>query len=243
MFQKVLLLALAIIIAVPSVQADRRKYVWTYQTTTMAPDAKELEFYSTVKENATKSDSWEYKVELEQGISPKFDIAMYQIFTQSEGASLKWDAFQFRGRYRLGLPGEVAFDPVFYAEYRRKLENGSGQNKFEVKVLLGKDFGKTNISVNPVYEAMWSEGYKPYQEVGLDAGISYAPSFKFSIGLESTTRQYFYTVAGKENKYKTSFGPTISFATGDSYYTFGIAYGLNDKADDTQARFIMGIGL
>ena len=62
MFQKLLLLALAILIAVPSVQADRRKYVWTYQTTTMAPDATELEFYTTGVENATSSDKWEYKI-------------------------------------------------------------------------------------------------------------------------------------------------------------------------------------
>lgn len=243
MFQKMLLLALAIMIAVPSVHADRRKYVWTYQTTTMAPDAKEFEFYTTGAENGTSADNWEYKVEVEQGITSKFDIGIYQIFTQTEGASLKWDAFQFRGRYRLGLPGEVIFDPVLYVEYRRKLEHKAGQNKLEGKLLVGKDIEKINISANPVIEYMWAKDEFSYTEVGFDGGISYAPSFRFSIGLETTTRQYYYKDPDKNNKYKTSFGPTVSFASGDSYYSFGVAWGMNDEADDAQFRFIMGIGL
>ncbi len=200
MFQKLLLLALVIIFAVPSVQADRRKYVWTYQTITIAPEATELEFYQTISSNDNKADKWEYRIEIEQGISPEFDLGLYQIFTQTAGESFKWDAFQIRGRFRFALQGEMSFDPVLYVEYRRKAVNASGQNKLEGKLLLGKDFSKTNFSINPVVEYLWASGFDSYTEIGLDAGLSYAPNFKFSFGIESSTRQYFYTEAGKENK-------------------------------------------
>ena len=240
---KVLFIFLFVIIAFTTAQADRRKYVWTYQTTTSAPNSSELEFYQTGKQNSGQADKWEYRIELEQGISPKFDIAVYQIFSQTEGASLKWDAFQFRGRYRIGLAGTISFDPVIYMEYRRKLENQSGQNKFELKLLLGKDFKKINISLNPLIETMWAGGYKPYQEVGVDAGVSYAPSFRLSLGIESISRKYFYSETNREDKFKTAVGPTVSYAVGDNFYTVGVAWGVNKNADDIQFRFIMGIGL
>ncbi len=243
MFQKLMLIALIIVIAVPSVQADRRKYAWAYQTHIIAPDATEFEFYQTGKQNSGKSDEWEYRFEIEQGISPKFDFSVYQFFTQTEGSPIKWDAFQFRGRYRFGLAGEVPFDPVFYIEYKRKLENKSSQNKIETKLLVGKDFNKLNISINPVHEYLWADGYASYQELGLDFGLSYAPTFKFSFGFESVSRQYFYSDNSLDNKFKSSIGPTISYATGHTYYTFGLLFGLNDKSDDTQFRLLMGVGL
>ena len=243
MFKNLLLLAIVCLIAVPSSHADRRKYVWTYQTTTIAPEATELEFYQTTKINENENDNWEYRIEVEQGISSKFDIGIYQIFSQEASESLKWNAFQLRGRYRFGLPGEVAFNPVLYLEYRRKIETTAGQNKIETKILLGKDVGKTNFSINPVFEYLWASGFDSYKEVGVDVGLSYAPSYKFAFGVESTTRQVYYTEIGKENKSESSFGPTISYATGENYYTVGIAFGLNDHADDTMVRFLMGIGL
>ena len=242
MLKKTILTVIILLLAI-SAHADRRKYIWTYQTTTMSPGDAEFEFYQTTKVNEGAPDKWEYYIEVEQGISPKFDFSFYQIFTQTQGESVKWDAFQVRTRYRFGLPGEIAFDPVLYIEYRRKINNSPGRNKFETKLLVGKDIEKINISANPVFEYLWASGYDSYKEVGLDAAISYAPTYKFSIGLESTSRQYYYSDDLLDDKFKSSFGPTVSFASGDNYYSLGVAFGLNDNADDTMIRFLMGIGI
>lgn len=206
-------------------------------------DATELEFYSTGKQNSGTADSWEYRIEVEQGITPKFDFSVYQIFSQTEGASLKWNSFQLRSRYRFGLAGEISFNPVLYLEYRHKLDNQSGQNKLEWKLLVGKDFYKTNISLNPVYEYLWATGYDSYQEIGIDAGISYSPSFKFSFGVESSLRNVFYSAVNKEDKFESALGPTISIASGHTYYTLGVLFGLNDESDDVKFRLLMGVGL
>jgi len=47
--------------------ADRRNYVWTYQYRTMPKEGTEFEFYQTTK--LSNPDSWEYRIELEHGLT------------------------------------------------------------------------------------------------------------------------------------------------------------------------------
>lgn len=231
------IILLIIILAVPSSFADRRKYVWTYGTGLMSPDESELEFYQTTR--IDDANSWEYRVELEHGISSRIDFSVYQIFTQADGSSFKWDAFQLRTRYRLAEPGTVSFDPVIYLEYNRKLDL-SKQNKLEAKLLLAKDFEKVNLAINPVYEFFWAPG-DPVHEVGIDVGLSYELSYKFTLGIESTSRHEMLKDSSDESS--SYFGPTISFASGSVYYTAGYAWGLTDDSNDARIRFILGAHL
>lgn len=234
---KLLLLALALLLAAPSSFADRRKYVWTYQYATMAPEATELEFYQTAKLDET--DAWEYRVEIEHGLTPRWDLSIYQIFAQTEGGPFKWDALQIRTRYKLAEPGRFFMNPLLYLEYNRKIEL-TKQNKFEAKLILGRNFDKVNLAINPVYEFFWAPG-DPVHEIGLDIGLSYEPTFKWSFGLESTSRHEY--LPGGETETGSYLGPTVSFATGTVYYTFGYAAGLTDDSNDGRFRFIMGIDL
>ena len=237
MFRHLAIALLIIVLAVPSSFADRRKYVWTYGTAIMSPDESELEFYQTTKIDNT--NSWEYRIELEHGISPRADLAIYQIFSQADGSSLEWDAFQIRTRYRLAEPGKAAFDPVLYLEYNRKLDLKK-QNKLEGKLLLAKDFDKVNLAINPVYEFFWAPG-DPVHEVGLDVGLAYELSYKLTVALESTSR--YEMLKDLEDETSSYFGPTFSFATGSVYYTVGYAWGLTDDSNDARARFILGADL
>lgn len=237
MFRTLAIALLIIVLAVPSSFADRRKYVWTYGTAIMSPDESELEFYQTTR--IDNVNSWEYRIELEHGISSRADMSVYQIFTQAEGGSLKWDAFQLRTRYRLAEPGKVAFDPVLYLEYNRKVDL-SKQNKLEGKLLLAEDFDKVNLAINPLYEFFWAPG-DPVHEFGLDVGLSYELTYKFTIALESTSR--YEILKDEENETSSYFGPTISFATGSVYYTAGYAWGLTDDSNDARVRFILGAHL
>ncbi len=237
MYKKLLLVALVLLFVVPNSFADRRKYVWTYQFTTIAEGASELEFYQTTKLDIT--NKWEYRIEVEQGVTPNMDLAVYQIFSQNEGEALKWDAFQVRTRYKLAQYGELFMDPLLYLEYQRKTDLKL-KNKFEAKLILAKDIEKTNISFNPVYEFFWGPG-DPIHEVGFDAGVSYAPSYRISFGMESTSRYKFLN--DEDNEFGSYFGPTVSYATGNTFFTVGYAWGLTDESNDARVRFIMGIGL
>jgi hypothetical protein len=237
MKQMLTIMILAAIALTSAANADHRKYVWTYQYGTLPPDAAELEFYQTTKLDET--NSWEYRIEIEHGLTPDWDMSVYQIFAQKEGESFKWDAVQVRTRYRLAPYGQFFMDPLLYLEYRRKVDLKQ-QNKFEAKLILAKDAERVNVALNPVYEFFWAPG-EPKHEIGIDVGISYSPSLKYSIGLESTTRHEI--VKNGNNETGSYLGPTVSFASGPIWYTFGFAWGLTDSSNDARARFLMGVEL
>lgn len=235
MFKRSLLLLLAVVMVAPSTFADRRKFVWSYQYGTLAPGTAEIEFYQTTKVDRT--DSWEYRIEVEHGLTPKWDLSVYQIFAQKEGEAFKWDAVQLRTRYRLAEPGQFFLDPLLYLEYRRKIEL-TLQNKAEVKLILSRDFDRLTLAVNPVYEFFWAPG-DPVHELGLDVGLAFSPNYQFSVGLESTTRIKYLKDA--ENSTGSYLGPTFSYASGPIFYTLGYAWGITDDSNDARVRFIMGV--
>lgn len=237
MSKKLIFVTILLAIFFSTAKADRRHYVWTYQTTTVPQGHSEFEFYQTTKLN--EIDSWEYRVELEHGLSPQVDLAVYQIFSQKENSNFKWDAFQFRFRYRLTEPGTTFLNPILYLEYHRKLDLKE-QNKIEAKFILGHDFDKINFSVNPVFEFFWAPK-DPVYETGIDIGLSYSLNYSFSMGIESTSRQEF--IKDADTEYSSYIGPTISYATESVFYTLGYAWGITDDSDDARARFIMGIGI
>jgi hypothetical protein len=232
-------LAIATIIGITlisSAHADRRKYAWTYMPVTIAAEATELELYQTYTDGDPYS--WEYRIELEQGVSPRVDFSLYQIFRQNENEDLKWNAFQLRSRMRLQDPSTSTWKPVLYLEYNRKLDF-TEPNKGEVKLLFGRDFGATNFSANAVYEVAWAPG-EPEHEVGFDFGLAQEWSFKYSLGLETSTR--FEFVDGETEKVAYA-GPVLSFASGEVWYTLGAGFGLTDESADTRVRLLVGVGL
>ena len=202
---------------------------------TMPKAATELEFYQTTK--LSDLDSWEYRIEVEHGITDRFDFSVYQIFQQKENSAFKWDAVQFRARYRIGEVGQYFMDPLLYFEFNRKLDSKK-PNKFEAKLILAKTSNRFNFAINPVYEIFFAPGTQ--HEIGLDMGFSYELNPKFILGVESTSRMEFEE---DETDIGSYFGPTISFASGKWWYTLGTAFGLTDESDDAQVRFIMGIEL
>lgn len=228
---------LLILLMLPAMAlADRRNYVWTYQYITMPQGTTELEFYQTTKIK-DPVDSWEYRIEVEHGLTDYWDVSVYQIFAQTEGNSLQWDAVQFRTRYRLGEEGQWPVDPLLYLEFNRKTESKKA-DKLEGKLILARTSGRLNIAVNPVYELFIAPGTK--HELGLDVGLSWQVHPKFVTGIESSSRIEF---ENGESESKSYVGPTISIASGSWWYTVGAVIGLTDDSDDARVRFLMGIEL
>jgi len=215
--------------------ADRRFYVWTYQYQTMPAGNTELELYQTNK--LREVDQTELRIELEHGLTTRWDASLYEIFVQNEGGSLKWDSWQLRTRYRFGETGQYFMDPLLYLEYNRKTES-SAPNKLEAKIILAKSVERWNLAVNPVYEYFFAPDSE--HEIGLDVGTSWEFNPKFVAGLESTTRMEF---EDGESETASYFGPTVSYASGGFWATVGAAAGITDESDDARVRFITGIDL
>jgi hypothetical protein len=230
------LTALAALLGLVSTSfADRRFYVWTYQYQTMPKANTELEFYQTSK--LREVDQNEYRIEIEHGLTSRWDASLYEIFVQNEGGNLKWDAWQLRTRYRFGEVGQYFMDPLLYIEYNRKTESTS-PNKVEAKFILAKTIDKWNLAVNPVFEYFFAPDTE--NEIGLDVGTSYEFSPKFVAGIESTTRVEFEDGESETSSY---FGPTVSYASGGFWCSAGVAAGVTDESDDARVRFIFGIDL
>ncbi|UCC44200.1 MAG: hypothetical protein JSU65_13985 [Candidatus Zixiibacteriota bacterium] len=239
MYRNLLLTLILLLIACSSSLADRRKYAWTYQFVTIPKDAVEMEFYQTTRLKQDEPNLWEYRIEVEHGITNRWDISVYQIFSQVQGEAFRWDAFQIRTRVKLAEPGRFVLNPLLYLEYRRKAELAV-PNKIEAKFVLGRNFGRWNLAVNPVYELFWAPG-KPTHEIGLDVGCSRELSYKVSLGLEAISR---IELLEHEKDHKSLYlGPAMSLASGPAFYTVGYAIGVTGDSDDARVRFLMGVML
>jgi len=218
-------------------RADRRSYVWTYDYQTKPPGGIELEHYLSARTgdiDAVGQTAWEHRVELEVGLTNRWDVSIYQIFNQPPDGALRYDAFQLRTRYRIGEAGQYFADPLLYFEYRRA-QDLTSPNKAEGKLILARDFQKLNVAINLIEEVAFAPGTE--WETGYSAGMSFEPHPIVKIGAEA-----FGQLATEEDK-AHYFGPTMSLARDGWFYTFGFGFGLNEHADDLRARAILGIDL
>jgi len=94
--------------------------------------------------------------------------------------------------------------------------------------------------VNPIYEFFWAPG-EPIHEPGLDIGVSYELTYRFSFGFESVSRWKYQN--GSDDKQISYAGPTFSLASGSVFYTVGYLAGLTDDSDDARVRLLMGVKL
>jgi len=214
--------------------ADWRNYVWTYQYMTMPKGHTEVEFYHTIKFDAV--DSWEYRIELEHGITDHLDIALYQIFKQTEGGSFGWDAVQFRTRYRFGERDAWFVNPLLYLEYNRPLSTAR-PNKAEVKAIVDKNIGTFNVAVNPLYELFFMPGIK--HEIGVDVAASYRFLHeRLGVGAEMSNRTEFEDGEAEVQNY---VGPTFSYKAGTLFATIGVQFGVSEAASAVRGRSIIGL--
>jgi len=85
-------------------KADKRSYVWTYEYQTEEKGKAELEYYltfsSTDFDNLKDTLSTEHQVEIEVGMTDKFDIGLYQVFKQDVNGQVLYKGFKLRGNIR-----------------------------------------------------------------------------------------------------------------------------------------------
>lgn len=236
MFRKVLILASVLFFSFcQRANADWRSYVWTYEYMTMRKGTWELENYLTVvvpDKDDPDINTWKDSLEIEYGITDRWDISMYQNFkytNRSSESDLEYDGFKIRTRYRIREKGEFLLDQLIYFEYIRD-EELSKPNVLEGKLILAKDIGKFNISYNQILKQEAEINGRTEHEYA--AGAHYKIMPRFRLGIESK---------GNYRDEKYYLGPTISFAAEKTWVALGVLSALNNKSDDIQTRLIIGI--
>ncbi len=211
-------------------QAAQRNYVWTEEYGTLAKGNAEVEFWQTAVTHDVQTrnaSDWKQQLELEYGITDRFNAALYSVYEQvADSQSLTYLGYKMELKYRIAEKNELPVDVLLYAEQEVSTEEG---NVFEGKLILGKDIGRLNLTYNQIYERLANTGE---EENGYAFGINYeiVPAFRF--GIESKGSY-------KEKEYAA--GPTLAWLGNRIWADLGAVYGLNKKSNDREVRFMLGV--
>ncbi len=229
--------------------ADRRAYGVTYEAVTAPRGELDVETWSTFAprgevDGGPASRGVREMVELEYGITDRWDAALYNMLDVTSGDTASgYAGFKIESRYRPSDRGEWPIDPVFYLEFQQ-LFRGDARQKYEAKVILAHDFGDLNVAANVAIEEERTTDPAWNTELEYAAGTSYALSPAWMIGAE---------VFGKAEKAdgnltaRTWAGPALSWAAGGRGRLHGIwvtaagGAGLGGVADPYYARLIVGL--
>ena len=226
---------LIILITTQNCFADRRSYVWTYEYMTMPKGMWELEYYiSNELPNVNKRNinTWKHWLELEYGITDKWDVSMYQMWkylNKAKEGDSQYDGFKLRTRYKIGRKGQFWVDPLIYLEYIRD-DDFHKPNVIEEKLIFAKDIGGLNLSYNQILKRNLEKRGKTDHEYATGISHRFSPNFRF--GIESK---------GNYSKEKYYVGPSLAFSTKKMWISLGAAFGLNKRNDDLQTRLILGL--
>jgi len=214
--------------------ADNRSYVWTYEYLTLSRGEAEIEWYMTLstpnRRHMKGTVSTQHKIELEVGMTDRFDFAVYQVFSQAPGSQLSYDGYQLRARYRIGEKGDFFLDLLIYLEYGGVPD--FSEHVIEAKLILARDFGRFNLALNPIVEHEIADENET--ELEYAAGIRYEVSRLFRVGVEAK--------GGEGGHY---LGPVISHG-GRYWVAFGSAFNVgpvDPGKPQLELRLLMGIGL
>lgn len=217
-------------------RADARQYVWSYDALTMPAGTTEVEYYLTTKVPDTQErevSSWQHQIEVERGLTPRWDVAMYQVWSDSQtadGGDLKYEGFKLRTRYRITEDEPAFVNALVYAEYKRAASLPD-PDVGEAKLILSRSFGRFDLTYNQIFERALSSGGSGEHKYA--AGVGYAILPGWHVGIES---------AGNYTEGVCAAGPTLAASGPGAFLALGVLLDVDDSAD-LQARLILGIGL
>lgn len=219
--------------------ADRRPFVWTYIYAPGHIGAVEVENYLTFDTKSLTNitnTSVEYQFEVETGLGGGWDFALYNVFVQSPGGSMKYDKTKFRFRYVLAEENVFLIDPQLYMEYQ--LFASLVKHKFEFKIILSKELDYLVFGINPVYELQVDYYDIPKHELKLIDGLSLKITEGILLGAES---EFKYEIKGNQSKSIFSVGPTLSVGSSTIWLNTGVLFNLIDNA--MKLRFLLSFYL
>ena len=228
--------------------ADRRAFTRTYEYATMPEGQTEVELYSTHSLASFDGDaspqSFVFQLELEHGISDRWDVSLYHVFAQSSdgaggGSPLALSEIKLRTRYRFAERGELPVDLLAYAEVAKDF--GVGVYALEGKAIVARDVGPLTLATNLIAEVVVGNDVdEPEVELGWAVGATYELTPAWKLGAE--TWGDFETEHTDE--IAASAGPAVSWApTQALWVTTTAGWGLTDHADAFSVRAILGLGL
>lgn len=170
-------------------EAGSRRFAYSYETTTMAAGAMELESWVTWKTNKDSDPDFErfdIRHEFEYGVTDRFQLALYFADWRYEKSSGQSGKTEFRdvaveAIYNLTDPNTTPFGSALYGE----VKGGDDFIELEAKFLLQKNLGAWMFVYNIGAEIEWEDDYANDEaELMQSAGVSYQFNPSWSVGAE-----------------------------------------------------------
>ncbi|MEZ4403282.1 MAG: hypothetical protein R3B06_24870 [Kofleriaceae bacterium] len=240
-------LALLAVVATPALaHADRRSFTQTYEYMTAPAGQTEVELH-TRQARSTWADgapeSFTFALEVEHGITERWDIALYHVFEQASDATapvpLHLSEIKLESRYRFAERGELPVDLAAYGELVRAF--GASAYEAEAKAIVARDFGKVTAAVNLIGAVEFGADVAETEvEAGWAAGVTYEVSPTWKVGAESW--------GGFEVEYPDEVtgwaGPAASWAPSAQLWVAATAgFGLTSTSDKFSIGGIVGLNL
>ena len=228
--------------------ASERRFTYVYESTTQPKGTVEYEqwvTWKTDKDSDPKYDRFDFRHEIEFGITDNFQVAIYVAdWRYQDGRSVANNGAEVRNSaieliYSLSDPIEDNLGLALYGE----LQFGDEKLEIEGKLIVQKNIGKWVLAWNGIAEAEW-EGERYDEDKGKLAqvfGASYQFSPKFTAGFE-LVHEIEYEDFSEWGDHAVFLGPNASFRTPNWWVTVTPLFQITDLAGEPnfQARFIFG---
>src|SRR3569623_818361 len=177
----------ALLLMVPQLaRADRRSFGYTYEYATLPEGQTEVEIWHTQSRDswdASSAERFEEKLEIEYGVTDRYDVSMYTVFAESTDENLHLDAVRIENRYRFADRGEWPVDTVAYLA----LAKDFGASIYEVdgKAIFSRNFDKLLLAGNAIGEVAFGNNV-PHRDLSLgwSVGASYEVAPQVRLGVE-----------------------------------------------------------
>jgi hypothetical protein len=238
--------ACAILATAFAAHADRRTLVRAYEVQTQPEGNLEVEIWNDaeIPKSGVGDSLLTQRVEIEYGITDRWDLALYHVFQQGgqaggDNLGFHLDSWRLETRYRLAERGDWPIDVMVYLEFERPADFTEPW-EIEEKVILEKDFGKLALVANLVAEQRMARGDQAGHLWEVDLGARYEILPALRIGAEIWGTQE--TVSGQTtNTYYA--GPSFSIASKKIWLQLGVGIGLNDASNQAFVRSVIGFNL
>jgi hypothetical protein len=239
-----LAVAAALLAGAPTAsRADRRYYGETYNAVTAPRGSLDVELWTTwydpPRESAGAPRLWRHQLELETGITDRWDVAAYGVVRKIQGADTELEAVKLETRYALAAPGTWFVDPVLYLEVQKSFVDEKPFS-IEEKLILGKDLGRLNLSLNVAAEQELEDGKAELEwEYALGSSWEVAPALRLGGEIFGSVAEEEVAPGREEVEAPVWAGPAASVAFRRVWLVLAAGFGLNDESDAVRARAVL----
>ena len=236
---------LSLAVSTQQASASQRRFAYTYSTLTAPVGEVELENWVTWKNRPNKVNKFEFRHELEIGLTDKTQLGLYFANWDHDARSGK-NAFSKSAVeiiHNLSNPVSDTIGSAIYGEV------WMGERSFgiESKLLLEKRIGRWTVAWNGKIEAEWEgDRFADLQEasgeLGQTFGIAYDITKSLSLGAELTHKlpmNKWHAPADAQ----VYVGPNVTYRKGRFFATVTTLFQTTNKqsAGSIESRAIVGV--